>query len=206
MFMNMLNLNSRIYRFLEKSVDFFLLNVLWIVMCLPIITIYPATTAMFGVVRKWVLGKEIHGVFKTFFSLFKDNFVQTMGISIIWTALGLFLYWDLKLIQPTESFFSLILYGIVFIVVLLYVFISIYLFPVLVHIETSWKNILRNALLLSIVNPFVTILLLGFVGVTAYVLSIYPVLILFIGSFIAYMMYSMCNQVFMKVQQIENKE
>ncbi|WP_181833016.1 YesL family protein [Bacillus taeanensis] len=204
--MNMLNLNSRIYRFLEKSVDFFLLNVLWIVMCLPIITIYPATTAMFGVVRKWVLGKEIHGVFKTFFSLFKDNFVQTMGISIIWTALGLFLYWDLKLIQPTESFFSLILYGIVFIVVLLYVFISIYLFPVLVHIETSWKNILRNALLLSIVNPFVTILLLGFVGVTAYVLSIYPVLILFIGSFIAYMMYSMCNQVFMKVQQIENKE
>ena len=51
-------LDTRVYRWLETATDFFLLNLMWLVACLPAVTIFPSTAAMFGVVRDWVRRKE----------------------------------------------------------------------------------------------------------------------------------------------------
>jgi uncharacterized membrane protein YesL len=48
---------DRIYRLLEVFTYLVYLNLLWLVCCLPAITIAPSTTAMFGVVRGWIRGK-----------------------------------------------------------------------------------------------------------------------------------------------------
>ncbi|MGI9049327.1 MAG: DUF624 domain-containing protein, partial [Rubrobacteraceae bacterium] len=47
-------LDSRLYRWLEVFTNLLILDLIWLVSCLPVITIYPATTAMFGVTRDWV--------------------------------------------------------------------------------------------------------------------------------------------------------
>ena len=47
-------LEGRFYRRLETVTNYFLLNVLWLLACLPIITLYPATAAMFAVIRGWI--------------------------------------------------------------------------------------------------------------------------------------------------------
>jgi hypothetical protein len=39
-------LDTRVYRWLEVATDFFLLNLMWLVACLPVVTIFPSTAAM----------------------------------------------------------------------------------------------------------------------------------------------------------------
>src|SRR5215213_2057949 len=72
-------LDTRIYRWLETATDFFLLNLLWLVACLPVVTIFPSTAAMFGVVRDWVRGKE-GSLTRTFITRFQENLGQSLLI------------------------------------------------------------------------------------------------------------------------------
>lgn len=170
-------------------VDLFFLNLLWVITSLPLITFFPATAAMFGVVRKRILQKETEGILKSFIKLFKENFKQSFIVSIIWAALGFFLYFDYRLIDPSSSVGHLILYIILVFGILLFSSISIYLFPIMVHFELSWKNVIRNAFLFSLMNPVLTILLLIIVGTGTALFYFYPVTIFIIGSITACAVY-----------------
>jgi uncharacterized membrane protein YesL len=44
-------LDTRVYRWMETAMDFFLLNLMWLAVRLPVVTIFPSTAALFGVVR-----------------------------------------------------------------------------------------------------------------------------------------------------------
>jgi hypothetical protein len=74
-------IDGKFYTILLFISNFFLLNLLWLVMCLPIITIFPATAAMYGVVRQWIIHKD-PSIFRPFFHYFKENFKQSILIEI----------------------------------------------------------------------------------------------------------------------------
>lgn len=64
-----MNPTGRAHRLLEVFINLLLLNLLWLLACLPVLTIYPATAAMFGVVRIWVRQGD-QGIVRPFFSSF----------------------------------------------------------------------------------------------------------------------------------------
>ncbi|UOK56143.1 YesL family protein [Bacillus sp. OVS6] len=66
----MLSYDGTIMRALAAVGNYCLLNLLWIVFSLPIITVFPATVAMFGILKEWSNGSE-QPVLSTFFSIFK---------------------------------------------------------------------------------------------------------------------------------------
>ncbi|MEH7332573.1 YesL family protein, partial [Neobacillus drentensis] len=156
-------LNSRMLRSIEKMVDLFLLNLIWLIFCLPVVTIFPATTAMYGVIRKWVMGKETDGVFRSFFKLFRECFFQSMGISILWFVLAYLIFLDYQLVHS-----NLLMMGILGLLTLLFLSITVYLFPVMAHLETSWKYIIRNSLIMAISYPVSTLLLIGVLLISMY--------------------------------------
>jgi uncharacterized membrane protein YesL len=168
--------DNQFLRITEKAADFFLLNFLWLLMCLPILTIFPSTTAMYGVVRNWSMGKNDKGVFRTFFSVFRECFWQSTGLSVLWFALGIFIYWDFHLIHANVLF--LIILG-----VLTLLFLSI-------------KNMIRNALILAITYPLSTILLLAIFLLSLYFVYLFPAVIFIIGSMAAFVSYRICLQLF----------
>jgi len=186
-------LNNRFYNTLNTLVDLFLLNLLWVITSLPLITFFPATAAMFGVVRNRILQKETDGILKSFMKLFKENFKQSFILSIFWCILAILLLLDYRLIHPGTSAVQLIFSIILIISILLFSSISIYLFPIMVHFELSWKNVFRNAFFFSLMNPVLTILLLIIVGAGTALFYFYPVTIFIIGSFIAYAVYYLCQ-------------
>ncbi|GBF10722.1 YesL family protein [Tepidibacillus sp. HK-1] len=186
-------LNNRLFHTLNIIVDLFLLNLLWVFASIPLITFFPATAAMFGVVRRRILQKETEGIFKSFFKMLKENFKQSFVLSIFWSVLAIFLYFDYRHINPASSVVQLILYIILIIGILLFSSISIYLFPIMVHFELSWKLVIRNAFFFSLMNPVLTVLLLIIVGAGVTLLYIYPVSILIIGSLIASTVYYLCQ-------------
>src|SRR5918999_2994539 len=94
---------DRVYRALEVFTDLVYLNLLWIVSCLPVITIAPSTAAMFGVVRGWIRGKDTPTT-REFFSLFRENFGRSFAVGLVWTVLGAVLAADFFLVGQMESF------------------------------------------------------------------------------------------------------
>jgi uncharacterized membrane protein YesL len=157
---------------------------------------------MFGVIRKRQLHKDSQGIIKDFFVMFKENFKQSLVISIYWGLVAIFLYVDYMVIHPDNSIFQLILYIVFIIGFLLFCSISIYLFPTMVHFELNWKQVIRNAFFFSIMNPILTIILLLIVAIGVAIIYMYPAMIFIVGSPLAYMIYYMSqvffNQVVMK--------
>ena len=55
-------------------------NLLWILFMLAgliVMGVFPSTTAMFSVTRKWILGETDTPVFHTFWKAYKQNFLQS---------------------------------------------------------------------------------------------------------------------------------
>lgn len=57
----------------------------WAMAVLAPLTLFPATSAMFTVVRKWVMGDTDTGVFRTFFKGYKENYKQSLIGGIFYT-------------------------------------------------------------------------------------------------------------------------
>ena len=88
---SLFNLDNPIWRFMGKLVDVFILTLLWAVCCIPIITIGPASTAVYYVTLKLVRDEESYTV-RSFFKSFKENFKQGSVGALSCFFIWLFLY------------------------------------------------------------------------------------------------------------------
>lgn len=189
-------LDSKLYEKLNTVVDFILLNLLWLLMCLPIITIFPATAALFGVVRKWKMEKE-PPLLKTYFGLFKENFIQSILIGVIWTAMGAALYIDFTLVED-----NILLKFLLLIMVSAFSIASIYLFPVMVHYKNNLFHTIKNSFYLAILKPLNLLLSFIILYCSYLLLTYFPISILMIGSTTAYFIYMICFSTFQKAEKI----
>jgi uncharacterized membrane protein YesL len=191
-------LETRVYRWLESATDFFLLNLLWLVACLPVVTIFPSTAAMFGVVRDWVRGKE-SSLTRTFVTRFRENFGQSLLVGAIWMVFGVALFFDFLVANQLSYWAEIVLKSVLVLVSTLYAFGSIYLFPVMVHYETDWKTMIKNSLLISIGSLPTTVMCLVFLVVMVGLTVVVPFLVVITGSIAAYVVYGLCDRVFRKI-------
>jgi uncharacterized membrane protein YesL len=191
-------LDSRVYRWLEMATDFFLLNLMWLVACLPVVTIFPSTAAMFGVVRDWVRKKE-GSLTRTFITRFRENFGQSLLIGVIWTVFGVALFLDFLVANQLSYWPGVVMKSVLVLASSVYAFGSVFLFPVMVHYDTDWKTVIKNSLLLAIGRLPTTVVCLVFVVVTVGLSVIFPFLLIITGSITAYFVYRLCDREFRKI-------
>jgi uncharacterized membrane protein YesL len=191
-------LDTRVYRWLETATDFFLLNLMWLVACLPVVTIFPSTAAMFGVVRDWVREKE-GSLTRTFIARFRENLGQSLLVGAIWTVFGVALFLDFLVANQLSYWAEIILKSVLVLVCTVYAFGSVYLFPVMVHYETNWKTVIKNSLLISIGRMPTTVVCLVFLVVMVGLTVVVPFLVVITGSITAYGVYRLCDRVFRNI-------
>jgi uncharacterized membrane protein YesL len=191
-------LDTRVYRWLEVATDFFLLNLIWLAVCLPVVTIFPSTAAMFGVVRDWVRGKE-GSLTRTFITRFRENLGQSLLVGAIWTVFGVALFLDFLVANQLSYWAEIILKSVLVLVCTVYAFGSVYLFPVMVHYETDWKTVIKNSLLISIGRMPTTVVCLVFLIVMVGLTVVVPFLVVITGSITAYGVYRLCDRVFRNI-------
>jgi uncharacterized membrane protein YesL len=192
---------GRVYRALEVFTDLVYLNLLWLVACLPVVTIAPATAAMFGVVRGWIRGKDVP-MTREFFSLFRENFGQALAVGLVWSALGAVIAADFLLVGQMESF-RRPLYVIFLAFALVYASATVYLFPVMVNYELDWKTVIKNSLLFSIARPLTTLQCLLTVAVALFVVATLWIAIFVVASATAYAIYFLCDRTFKNVESLK---
>ena len=87
MFQGLFNYDNPVWRFIGKLGDLILLNLLWVVCSIPIITIGASTTAVYYVTLKLVRDED-DSTIRSFFHSFKSNFKQATLIWILLMAVG----------------------------------------------------------------------------------------------------------------------
>src|SRR5215210_7446790 len=180
--------DTRIHRWLEVATDFLLLDLIWLAACLPVVTIFPSTAALFGVVRDRVRGKE-DGLVRTFVARFRENLGQSLLVEVVWVLFGSALFLDFLLANQLAFGAEVLIKTLPVLASSLYAFGSIFLFPVMVRYEGGPKTIVKNSLLLSVARLPTTILCLVFVVLTAGLTITFPFLVIVTGSTTAYVVY-----------------
>lgn len=151
MFSSVFNYDNPFWRFMGKLGDLIILNVLWIVCSIPIVTIGASTTAVYYVTLKLVRDEE-GATIKSFFKSFKQNLKQMLIIWIILLAVGAILLFDLQFvyavtgIQAGTKTVLLAAFGCLF---FLYLSMSVYIFPVQAKFYNSIKRTFANSFFMA---------------------------------------------------------
>ena len=94
MFSQIFNYDNPIWSFIGKFCDLLILNILWILLSIPVVTAGAATTAVYYVTLKLVRDEEGPTI-RSFFRSFKENFRQATLLWLILLAVGCLLAFDL---------------------------------------------------------------------------------------------------------------
>jgi uncharacterized membrane protein YesL len=194
-----------IYRVSEWIMRLAYVNFLWIsfsALGLIAFGIFPSTIAMFTVVRQWVIGNSDIKIFKTFWSSYKNDWIKGNIIGIILLAIGYLIYLENSIIaENTELLLQFSKYPFL-LLVLGFVFLLLYIFPIYVHYQISIVQVFKNSLLIMLINPFYNVVLALSLVLLYYIFQIVPPLaFFFIGSVTAYTIMWGCYQSFKNVQK-----
>lgn len=155
------NLDGPFIAFLNKAADLVVLNFLYIICCIPVVTIGAATTALYYVTLRMAKNEEGY-ITKDFFRSFKENFRQATIIWLILLCLGIVFGGEFFIINRMEGTVAFVIECILCLGILLFAFEMLYAFPVLSRFENTIKNTMKNALFISILQIPKTLAMLVF--------------------------------------------
>lgn len=203
---NLFNLDNPIWRFMGKLVDVCILTLLWFVCCIPIVTIGPATTAVYYVTLKLVRDEESYTV-RSFFKSFKENFKQGVIIGLIMTFLGVFFVYDIYAYFTMGSQITTIV-GILFIgIFLMYLFTLTYVYPLQAKFYNTVPRTLRNALFMSVKHVFRSLLMVAITVIVIVGVLFFPPLFLLSFGLIAFLQSYLLVRIFdLYIPKEENGE
>jgi uncharacterized membrane protein YesL len=198
-------LNSKIYRIAEILVNLILLNLLWLVACLPVITAFPATAAMFGVVRDWIRDIDSE-VVMPFVRHFRANFTQSLLLGFVWLVVGGVLFIDFVVVGGLEAWLKVPAFLLLALVTLCAVLTSLYVFPVMVNYEGRWLSVIKNSFLIALAQPGTTILCLIVVALALAAVYYVVATVLIAGSGTAYVLYLLCKRAFDRIEALKDAQ
>ena len=146
--MNIFEEGSPFQRFLNKVADLLILNLVTLVMCVPIITIGAALTAMHYVLLKMVRGEEGY-IVKSFFRSFKRELPQATILWILFVALGALMASNMVLVLEGTGHYPIWLPSSILVAAVLELIIMIYTFALLSRFDNSVYHTLLNAVTLT---------------------------------------------------------
>lgn len=149
-----------VMRAIGKIGDLICLNVLWLICCIPVITIGASTTALYTVMLRLVRNEEGY-IFRGFFKAFKSNFKQSTIIWIILLLLGIVWTVDFRLAGLMPGTVGIVLSAIFLALGFMLLSVLIYIFPLTARYENGIKATFKNALILAVAKlPYTFLMVL----------------------------------------------
>lgn len=198
-----MNTDSRIMNFLNKLGDMFILNIIYLASCIPIVTIGAATTALYYNTLKMAENRESY-VWRDYWKSFRQNFRQATVIWLILLGVIALLGADMVLLGGMSKALGSVIALIVIVLGIFLILTGVYIFPVLARFDNTVKNTVKNALIMSIRHLPSTVvivllhglpLLLSLVSVQVFIRGVLVVL-LFTVSILAYFQSRLFSRVF----------
>lgn len=170
------NVQNPFWQSMGTIFDLFILNSLWLLCCIPLVTIGPATTAVwYALIQR--ARKEDISVSKDFFHSFKTNLRQGILLGVPLTLVGAFLALDIYMCRKSGTgiyTFFMVFFSILF---LFWMIIVLYAFPLLAKFDRKNSQILIWAFTLSLNNLSMTLTMLFVIIASLWIIHIIPGLV-----------------------------
>ena len=178
--MKFFSIDSPLYKFMQRLTDVLLLNILWLLFSLPVVTIGCSTAAAFSVTMKFVDESEGH-IWNDFITAFKANWKQGLPLGIISIVAVIAVYLDFTIANQVENSLPFLIVG--FLTAFFLLFCLLYVFPLIVRYENTIPNSLKNSFRLGMKHIGRTFLLIIIVAVEL-LLIFWNRITLFVGALI----------------------
>lgn len=178
----------------SKIVDMVIITCLWVIGCIPIVTILTSTASMYHTTVKCVRydrGKAT----RDFIDAYKKNLKQGIGLTVLFGAIGALIgFVDYKMVFLAQSQTSgmLVFALAMFILTCLYLLNLLWIVPVFSRFSNTFGNILRLNFVISfryIIRsiPMFLIIIAGVILILASspLIILFPSLIFFVMSYLA---------------------
>lgn len=200
--MGFFSTESPVYKFITRLWDVIVLNFMWVLFSLPIVTIGASTIAAYSVALKMVDDEEGY-IARPFIKAFKENIKQGIVSGLLTLAAIYAIYLNFTLFNQLESNpLPLLIMGIIGSIV--FVLSFIYAYPLMARYENTLTKTLKNSFDISIRYALRTILLLVIVGIELFVIF-YNYTTMFVGvligpAFIIFTIAAFAKRIFIKIE------
>lgn len=189
--------DNKIFGALGKAVDCVILSVLWLVCCIPVITIGASSTALYYTVHKSIRGNRGYTT-KNFFSAFKDNFkpatlswIVAFVVQIV-LSLDAYIMWQvLQTGNNMGAFFYFFLILIAFSIGWV-----VYTFAYIARFENTVKVTLKNAILMELRHLPWSLLIIVLFSLAILLTWLIPILIFLMPACIVLMFDLILERIF----------
>ena len=201
--MKFLSIDSPLMQGLSKIADLLILNLLTLLCCLPIITVGPALTALNYMTLKMVRNEDTY-IVKGFFKSFKENFIQSTLVWLLFLVMGLLLAGDYIILSGSETQYSGVMLVLIMVAAIFEICTFLYAFPVLAKFQNTIKRTLKNAFLISIMQfpKTIVMIIIYLIPLVIFFISfqLIPFVIFFGLSVPAWVSAKLYNKFFMKLE------
>ena len=142
---------SKLIPIMETFGNLFALNILFLLFCIPVITIGASFTAMYSYTLKMVR-KEEGTLFKSFWEAFKANFKRATAVWMIVLVAGVVIGGEIMFFLSQESAISYAYMIIAAIEIMVVALALRFLFPLVARYDNTLGNTIKNSILLSVGN------------------------------------------------------
>ena len=153
------NMDNGFFQVLSRIADLMILNIIFLITCIPIVTIGAAWTALYYVTLKMIRNEESY-IVRSYFKSFKENFKQSTIMWLIALVLLVLLFFDYRIVNVMDGTIrQAMLIGLTGVALFLAMILT-YLFPLQSKFYNTIKNTTKNALLMSIRHLPQTVIML----------------------------------------------
>lgn len=161
---NLWNPDNTFFSMIRKLLYLMELSIIWVLLCLPVITIGPASAALYYSVVKAVRRERSYPV-KEFFRAFRANLKRGMVITVLLLAAGIasgcadyIILLPCLRLEHLQDYLLVVLF-----IIKIYLFLGVltHIFPLISRFETGTIKLVESALLLTVRHFFRTLLQIG---------------------------------------------
>jgi len=167
---NTFSTESNLYKIMTLVGELIVLNLLFVLCCLPVFTIGASVTSLYSVLLKLVNKKESY-IRRDFLKAFKENFKQSTLGWLIFLLIGIVFYMDLRISNHLDSSLGFILRTVFWIFIAMLGFLVSFFFPLQAKFKNTLKNTAKNAFWMSFGYLPLTISIL--------VIEIFPIFLMY---------------------------
>ena len=176
-----MNYNSPFIKMLETVANMLIVSFFWLVFSLPVITVVPASAALFHTMSKIVFGPgRGNGVFRDYLQAFKVNLKSGLILSVILILCvlvlleGLWTGWQIYKISIWGMLYMIL--GVVLTLAAVLTFVNIP--AVLSRFDAPVSSLLRIALYIGLKHPLRTLFSAVFLAVSVWMIGFFPLALL----------------------------
>lgn len=171
-------IDSPVMRFLGRIGDIIILNLIFVVTSLPIITIGTALSALYTVAMELVR-EEDPSVLREYIKAFRRNIKSATISWLVMAVTGLFLFLDFRLVNVFNGTVYTVIRLLLAMILGTWILIFLYLFPYIARFENTVFHSIKNALFLSAAHIPSTVMMLvisiGMIVVTLFTSRIFVI-------------------------------